>query len=165
MAHITHNGMTLVREAGFKPIRRGGVLTDLRGERWRIIGGQSPHKPGSTGLVWAQPEAETDPDRTSEFEPGAIKARWMDQATLDAYAAAQPKSGRMPRPLGSNQRWMLDCMRRRGGYWSTASEWNCHGRHISLEICAGLVKRGLVREVALPNGEQRFELVGNDAPA
>ena len=164
MTHIRHNGMALVREADFKPVRQGSVLADLRGVRWRIIGGQSPHKPGSTGFVWVQPEAETGPDGACELDPRAVRARWMDQATLDAYAAAQPRPGRKPRPLGPTQRWMLNCMRRRGGYWSTASEWNCHGRHISLEICAGLVKRGLVREVALPNGELRFELVGDDPP-
>ena len=80
---IRDQGMTLVTEDDGMPVTVGQRLTTFRGEEVRVTGGSAPHKPSSTGRVRV-----TIDDGETEFFPGVIKTRWIEDAALDAMLQA-----------------------------------------------------------------------------
>lgn len=83
--------MTLVDENTFAPILVGEVRTS-REERYAIVGGRAPHKPGSSGRVGVCAPGGTEAD--FEFYPSVVGAKWMHDSTLAAVAAVAPKARR-----------------------------------------------------------------------
>lgn len=55
---LTHNG---------QPVNKGEILEDFRGDHYRVIGGQAPHKCSSTGKIY------TD---GGNFYPTVFKCKW-----------------------------------------------------------------------------------------
>jgi len=52
----------------------GDILTDFRGERWKLIGAQPPRHEGSTGRVYV--ESLTDRAFAREFFPSVFGLKW-----------------------------------------------------------------------------------------
>jgi hypothetical protein len=64
----------LVFEETLKPVPMGAELKTFRGEVVRVVGGQAPHKPSSSGRVHVE---NVDNGWASEFFPGVVGATWL----------------------------------------------------------------------------------------
>jgi hypothetical protein len=84
-AIIRDQGMTLVTIDDCMPITVGQRLKTFRGEVCFAISGRAPHKPGSTGRIAVKME---DVDTPTEFFPGVVQARWINDDSLEAILAA-----------------------------------------------------------------------------
>ncbi len=80
---IDYAGRTCVlRTAGGNgtTVGQGFVALSHRGERWLIVGGRAPHKPSSSGRVYATPYPAS-PDvfdvHESQFFPGVFDLVWV----------------------------------------------------------------------------------------
>lgn len=61
-----------------RTIVEGEIRLDFRGESFMIVGGKPPHKPSSTGRVWAKPVDHRGValDGQQEYYPGIFKLKW-----------------------------------------------------------------------------------------
>jgi hypothetical protein len=55
-------------------VSKGTVLANFRGEEHTIMGGRSPHKPGSTGAVWLA--------GGMEFYPTVFECEWQPVGSI-----------------------------------------------------------------------------------
>lgn len=58
---LTHNG---------SPVKPGEILEDFRGDQARILGGQAPHKPSSTGQIYTS---------AGNYYPSVFGCKWVAQ--------------------------------------------------------------------------------------
>jgi hypothetical protein len=69
---LTHNGT---------PVNQGDELRTFRGARAQILGGQAPHKPSSTGMIYTS---------AGNFYPSVFDCNWTreteDHTILEAFA-------------------------------------------------------------------------------
>lgn len=69
---LTHNGT---------PVNQGEILEDFRGDQARILGGQAPHKPSSTGMIYTS---------AGNYYPSVFNCKWIreteDHTILEAFA-------------------------------------------------------------------------------
>jgi len=84
VAIIRDSGMTLVTQDDCMPITVGQRLTTFAGTDCYAVSGRAPIGRGS-GLIAIKLVGAAIP---VEVLPGAVKARWIDDATLDALLAA-----------------------------------------------------------------------------
>lgn len=71
---ITKNGMTLCRKDG-SPVSVGDVLTDFRGDKATVTGGEPPRHSASTGRIYVREEGR---EYTCEFFPSVFDCCWME---------------------------------------------------------------------------------------
>jgi len=79
---IDYAGRTCaLRTASGTAVGQGFVALSHRGERWVITGGTAPHKPSSSGKVYAKLYAPASPDISDahehEFFPGVFDLVWV----------------------------------------------------------------------------------------
>ena len=71
---ITRTVWTLVYADTGKPVVKGTILPNFRGEAFAIVGGKPPHKPSSTGSVISK--APNPPEFEAERYPSVFGLEW-----------------------------------------------------------------------------------------
>lgn len=64
--------MRLIDKDG-NEVKEGAALTTFRGEPCKLLGGQPPHKPSSTGLIYVEIDGEAN-----GFYPSVCGLKWVD---------------------------------------------------------------------------------------
>lgn len=69
--------LILVHSKSRKPVERGEVVTDFRGDTATVTGWDEPRHPGSTGRVYVKP---ADADWTHGYYPSVYDLEWSTPA-------------------------------------------------------------------------------------
>lgn len=62
---------TLVHEGTGKPVTVGETVTDFRGDKATVTGGEAPHKQGSTGRVYVKQN-----EHEAQYFPSVFELEW-----------------------------------------------------------------------------------------
>lgn len=80
LSEIRTGGWVLMDKDG-KPVLTGIEYTSFRGDKYQIAGGAPPHKPSSTGKVWAYEKGSRLTD-FRELYPTVFNMRWVVDNSL-----------------------------------------------------------------------------------
>lgn len=67
---MTKNGWKLVDEKTNAPVSMGQAIVSFRGEEMKLLGGNPPHKPSSSGKIWVE---------DGEYYPSVFGLKWIEQ--------------------------------------------------------------------------------------